>query len=199
MVLLALGIFIMVITSGQGKTEIITTSTPEITYDSAYRTEELILEEDEIEDDRVISEENKEEWGSELLENSEFAYFYGMEEDEDLPKRFGYVVEEAMEEREVPLEEEDFKKLKKGQYFFSGRESATIPIGIVDVIGWFDGEIMHTARAPGSGIAKVSFYYKIDDSTYIILFFEHNLRSYPLERIEVWDAEGNKLRDIDIV
>lgn len=154
-------------------------------------TEEASKEETVTSDNSIVE-------GEESLGETKFSYGYREHNKEDLPRRFGYVVEEDIEDREVPLQEEDFKKLREGQYFDSDRKNAKYPIGIVDVVGWFDGQIMYTPRNDGTGEARISPYYKIDDNTYVILFFENNRRTYPLERIEVWDADGNKLRDIEI-
>lgn len=151
-------------------------------------------EDNEVMENGVVPSYSAPEDEGDMLE---FVYGYGMGE-ESIPRRFGYVVEENIKEREVPLQEDDFKQLRKGQYFFSGRDDTITPAGIVDVVGWFDGQLMHTPRNPGTGDAHTSPYYMIDDNTYVILFFEHNNRSYPLDHIEVWDADGDKLREIEI-
>jgi len=138
---------------------------------------------------------------AELLEETKFSYFHGIEyEEETMPKRFGYVVEEKLIDREVPLNEVDFKELRKGQYMTS-RLAETFNSeypGIIDIVGGYDGQMMATSRSPGTGLAKTKPYYKIDDNTYVVLYFEDLFTILPLERIEVWDAEGNKLREIEI-
>lgn len=195
-VLVILGVLVWIISNNRGNYHNITNTTAINTEnESIYETQELVIETG-TEGDVIVSSDSQAESGQELLEESGFAYFYGMEDDEGLPKRFGYVVEEDIEKREVPLREEDFKQLKKGQYFYSSREKAAT--AIVDVVGWYDGQIMYTARVPGAGAADTSPYYKIDDNTYVILFFEFNYINLPLDHIEVWDTDGNKLRDIEI-
>ena len=91
--------------------------------------------------------------------------------------------------------------MKRGQYleteYAKAYNSGTI--GIVETIGKYDGQIMVTPRQLGTARAKTKPYYIIDDNAYIVLFFENNYTySFPLDHIEVWDAEGNKLRDIEI-
>ena len=139
---------------------------------------------------------------NEILEETKFVYFYGEEyDDKNIPKRFGMVVEEDIIKRDNPLKEEAFKILKKGQYLETkyAKNYNSQSIGIVETIGKYDGQIMVTPRQPGTARAETKPYYKIDDDTYVVLFFENNYTySFPLECIEVWDADGNKLRDIEI-
>lgn len=118
-------------------------------------------------------------------------------------ERFGYYVSENIIKREVPLAEKDFEQLKKGQYLHSNNDSALEPegIGIAEMIGMYDGIIYYNPIALFHGNAKTgaSPYYKIDEDTYVILLFrEKRPDSFPLESVEVWDAEGNKLHDINI-
>jgi len=116
-------------------------------------------------------------------------------------KRFGLIVEESIEERSVPLDEEDFKGLKKGQYFYSETAKAfgaEYTVGIIDVVGMYDGEIMIGPRGLGTGMAQSRPYYQIEEDSYVVLFFEGENVRYKLDHIEVWDAEGNKLRVIEI-
>ena len=136
------------------------------------------------------------------LEETKFTYVTGRKYNEtSIPKRFGYVVEEEFVNREITLHEDDFKKLKKGQYIDSSHAEvfkSDYTTGIIESIGMYDGQIMFTARALGTGMALTSPYYKINDDVYVILFFEDTLIDLPLESVEVWDAEGNKLREIEI-
>lgn len=116
--------------------------------------------------------------------------------------KFGYNVEIESINRENSLIEDDFKKLRKGQYIISETAeyyNSEYTIGIIESIGMFDGQILHNHRSGGTGFALTTPYYIIDENTYIMLFFENNdIIRCPLDHIEVWDAEGNKLRDIEI-
>ena len=125
-----------------------------------------------------------------------------MDDYENLPKRFGYVIEENIKERNTPLKESDFEQLGVGQYFTWGGdpERAVYSLKIVEVVGACDGFLMIHPRSPGTGmIGSAMPYYIIDDNTYVILFFLANSIRGPLTHIEVWDAEGNKLRNIEII
>jgi len=116
--------------------------------------------------------------------------------------KFGYNVEVEDTNREVPLTEEDFKQLRKGQYITSEKAEcfeAEYSVGIVEMIGMFDGQILHSHRSPGTGFASTTPYYILDENTYVLLCFKNDdIISSPLDHIEVWDADGNKLRDIEI-
>ena len=126
-----------------------------------------------------------------------------MDDYENLPKRFGYVIEENIKERNTPLKESDFEQLRVGQYGSSTLAEARgseYVVGIVDVIGAYDGLLMLHPRSPGTGMADSAMpYYIIDDNTYVILFFVGNNMLGQLTHVEVWDAEGNKLRDIELI
>ena len=139
---------------------------------------------------------------NESLEETKYAYIVDQIDDMKSTGRFGYVVEEDIKDRKVPLTEDDFTKLKKGQYFRSeyAEDSNSTYISVEDKLGLEDGTIIHNPMSLtlSSGRLHISQYYRIDNNTYVVLFFENNIISNPLDHIEVWDADGNKLREIEI-
>jgi len=122
-------------------------------------------------------------------------------------RKFGYYVREELVERQHPLTEDDFKQLRKGQKietFFLEWQSSMPPPGVIETVGMYDGEIITKLTYERYSFASIPLttlpYYKIDENTYAILFFKNEsplMKFNTLERVEIWDAEGNRLRDIE--
>ena len=126
-----------------------------------------------------------------------------IEEMKEESGRFGYYVSENFVEREYLLSESDFQQLSKNQYLQSvtAENHGSEELSVIETIGMFDGLLYYNPITLFHGNAKsqISPYYKIDDDTYVVLLFKVNRPdSFPLESVEVWDSEGNKLRDINI-
>ena len=151
----------------------------------------------------------------EVLEADISAFFAaqkGAEEEEAARiMRFGYAVREERVDREVPLHEDDFKQLWEGQKLQSMQNeysmylSSAQPPGVVEKMGMYDGQIIYSMSRHQESRKLVPFhsnpYYIIDENTYVVLFFVDEFFFPPfsrLEHIEVWDAEGNKLREIEL-
>ena len=135
-------------------------------------------------------------------EETKYVYIVDQIDDMKSTGRFGYVVEEGIKDRRTPLTEDDFTKLKKGQYFRSEyvEDFNSTYISVEEKLGPEDGTIIHNPMSLtlSSGRLHISQYYRIDDNTYAVLFFENDIISNLLDHIEIWDADENKLRDIEI-
>jgi len=201
LVLLSLLIVAAVITVQKIEANIIQLETKEQqkNYVEQILQPETKMNENEIDKESEAYADNKSIEGDKNMAETETDYFDQLLE--STTRRFKHMVEEDTIIREVPLVEEDFKQLKKGQYISSGiaKLSGAEYEGVVEVIGKYDGQILYTPRMPGTGKANTSPYYRIDENTYVILFFSGNDITYgSLDYIEVWDADGNKLREIEI-
>jgi len=109
---------------------------------------------------------------------------------EETSGRFNYHVYEEFIERKKPLNEEDFKKLKKGQYI--NQEVATLEnskyLGVIETIGMYDGEIVYTMPNRNGLPLSTDVYYKIGENTYVVLLFKDRFSiANPLEKVEVWE------------
>jgi len=109
---------------------------------------------------------------------------------EETSGRFGYRVYEEFIERKKPLKEEDFKKLKKGQYI--NQEVATSKeseyLGIIETMGMYDGEIVYTLPNMNDSPLSTDVYYRIGENTYVVLLFRNQFSILaPLEKVEVWE------------
>jgi len=99
-------------------------------------------------------------------------------------------VRENLIEREVELREEEFEKLRKGQYLNQkmADEKRSRYVGIVEMLGMYDGDMVSVMpnenfREPPLG----NIYYIIGENTYAVLFFrDRHSETSPLESVEIW-------------
>jgi len=141
--------------------------------DMEEKTVESIMEGDDIE--AVLTE-----WDWEMIDDFRERTSY----------RFGGRVRENFIEREVELKEEDFEKLRKGQYLNQkiADEERSKYVGIVEILGIYDGDMVRslpTANRKEPPLGNI--YYKIEENIYAVLFFRNQRsESAPLESVEIW-------------